>query len=237
MNRSMRNSNSYAHLRNPSRKSTKAATPELRSERKTPKKSAYTWCTRTQKGYNPSNPHKQNQDSFILEQNFLGKNDFQIFGVFDGHGKPTIYSNYTGVYGEKVSQFCKVHFPSLLAMEIKKAEQLSSTKLVAFEEIIFHSFDHLVKKLLKSGIDIMMSGTTCNLCIIKGSMLYVTNIGDSRSVLAYNDKNGIYPIASIDKIKGAVNKFLESKPLSKFHFDSLDRETVRCILEPSHSIF
>ena len=53
----------------------------------------------------------------------------------------------------------------------------------------------------------------------------------------YNNKNGIYPIASIDKIKGAVNKFLESKPLSKFHFDSLDRETVRCILEPSHSIY
>jgi len=53
----------------------------------------------------------------------------------------------------------------------------------------------------------------------------------------YNNKNGIYPIASINQIKSAVNKFIETKPLSEFHFDSFDRETVRCILQPSHSIY
>lgn len=35
-----------------------------------------------------------------------------------------------------------------------------------------------------------MSGTTCNLCVINENILYVTNIGDSRSALGFLDKNG-----------------------------------------------
>tara|TARA_R110000803_G_scaffold205941_1_gene272903 strand:+ start:176 stop:397 length:222 start_codon:yes stop_codon:yes gene_type:complete len=55
----------------------------------------------------------------------------------------------------------------------------------------------------------------------------------------YNDKDGIYPIATKSEIKSACYKFIDKrmalqKPL---YFDSLDREEVRCILEPSHSIF
>jgi hypothetical protein len=53
----------------------------------------------------------------------------------------------------------------------------------------------------------------------------------------YNEKSGIYPIATDTQIQSAVNKFLESKPLTEFDFDSFDREEVRCILEPSYSIF
>lgn len=53
----------------------------------------------------------------------------------------------------------------------------------------------------------------------------------------YNIKSGIYPIATDEMIQQSVNQYLESKPLSEIEFDSFDRESVRCIIEPSHSIF
>ena len=67
--------------------------------------------------------------------------------------------------------------------------------------------------------------------IVKEFIEYVTDF--------YNDKTGIYPIAKKKEIKLACYKFIDNrmalqKPL---YFDSLDREEVRCILEPDYSIF
>jgi hypothetical protein len=53
----------------------------------------------------------------------------------------------------------------------------------------------------------------------------------------YNSTDGVYPIATKKLIEESVNQYLESKPLSQIYFDSFDREEVRCIIEPSHSIF
>ena len=53
----------------------------------------------------------------------------------------------------------------------------------------------------------------------------------------YHIEDGIYPIASTQRIVEAANEYLESKPLSQIYFDSLDRESVRKIIEPSYSIF
>ena len=53
----------------------------------------------------------------------------------------------------------------------------------------------------------------------------------------YNLESGIYPIATDEKIQESVNQYLESKPLNEIEFDSLDRESVRMIIEPSYSIF
>jgi hypothetical protein len=53
----------------------------------------------------------------------------------------------------------------------------------------------------------------------------------------YNNTNGIYPIATTEKIQQSVNRYLESKPLSQIYFDSFDREGVRMIIEPGYSIF
>ena len=54
--------------------------------------------------------------------------------------------------------------------------------------------------------------------------------------LFYNDKDGIYHIATKKRIKEAVNIYIESKPLSQIYFDSFDREKVRAIIEPSYKI-
>lgn len=53
----------------------------------------------------------------------------------------------------------------------------------------------------------------------------------------YNNVDGIYPIATKERIVEAVNQYLESKPLSQIYFDSFDRESVRMILEPDYTIF
>lgn len=53
----------------------------------------------------------------------------------------------------------------------------------------------------------------------------------------YNDVDGVYPIATKERIIDAVNQYLESKLLSEIHFDSFDRESVRMIIEPEYSIF
>ena len=52
----------------------------------------------------------------------------------------------------------------------------------------------------------------------------------------YNNKTGVYPIATPERIAEAVNQYLESKPLGEIYFDSFDRESVRMIIEPTYSI-
>ena len=53
----------------------------------------------------------------------------------------------------------------------------------------------------------------------------------------YSKDGGIYPIATNERILEAMNEYLESKPLGQIYFDSLDRESVRKIIEPEYSIF
>ncbi len=53
----------------------------------------------------------------------------------------------------------------------------------------------------------------------------------------YNDQDGIYPIASKEAIVQAIDQYLKAKPIEDIYFDSLDRESVRMILEPNYTIF
>ena len=55
--------------------------------------------------------------------------------------------------------------------------------------------------------------------------------------LFYNLESGLYPIATDKRIQEAVNQYLESKPLGQIYFDSLDRESVRQIIQPEYQIF
>ena len=47
----------------------------------------------------------------------------------------------------------------------------------------------------------------------------------------YSKKYGIYPIASEAVIQLSVNRYLETTPLRKIEFDSVDREKVKDIIE------
>jgi len=52
----------------------------------------------------------------------------------------------------------------------------------------------------------------------------------------YNESDGIYPIASKEEITDAVVEYLYELE-SECQFDSIDREGVRCYLQPEYSPF
>lgn len=56
----------------------------------------------TSVGHQPGNPHKQNQDSYILVPNMLNQLGLHFFSVCDGHG----------MHGHHVSQYLKDKLPS-----------------------------------------------------------------------------------------------------------------------------
>jgi len=51
----------------------------------------------------------------------------------------------------------------------------------------------------------------------------------------YNKKTGMYPIASRKEIINAIGEYLTEAHEFDIQFDSIDREKVRTILEPSYN--
>ena len=62
----------------------------------------YAFATRV--GFVPNNPHKVNQDSFVLSPNFNKSPYCHIFGVCDGHG----------MAGREASDFIKQRLPMIV---------------------------------------------------------------------------------------------------------------------------
>ena len=50
----------------------------------------------------------------------------------------------------------------------------------------------------------------------------------------YNDQDGVYPIATKERVIQAVDQYLRETPLGQIYFDSFDREKVRTIIEPTN---
>jgi hypothetical protein len=53
----------------------------------------------------------------------------------------------------------------------------------------------------------------------------------------YNQYYGVYRIASSEQIEAAIGEYLTEPHPFDIQFDSIDRENVRMILEPSYSPF
>lgn len=159
---------------------------------------------RTRKGFSPNALDKPNQDSYFAKINFMDRPNYHIFCVCDGHG----------VNGHLVSQFVCKNLQVQLSKKILAFEAANPDKVKNFplEEVIFNAVDACVKELHQTGIDIMFSGTTCNCCIIKDDLLYVTNIGDSRSILGFEEHGKVV-----------------SKALSYDHKPEFDSEKLRIV--------
>ncbi|CAI2387371.1 unnamed protein product [Moneuplotes crassus] len=179
---------------------------EFSPETSSPLGGRLTFAKMTRTGYIPVLPEtgfkkKQNQDSSIILQNFLGITNNYFLGVFDGHG----------TNGAKVSGFIKNAIPE----EIKRAyEELTSpvgtdinsnfktmtagfinkdknpARLDTYQnlrfrtKIIEQSIDNAQKKLKNRAIDIKFSGSTANICLVgPDHVLTCANVGDSRSIL------------------------------------------------------
>lgn len=98
-----------------------------------------------------------------------GQRDMHLFGVFDGHGE----------MGKEVSNFVKKTFPTSLFSD----RMFPNVPLTAFK----NACETCTNLLRQSGIDAMLSGCTCCCVLFMGQNIYTCNVGDSRSILGFEN--------------------------------------------------
>ena len=125
----------------------------------------------SQKGYYPSNPMKENQDSFDIRICDVDNDDDEesqhhFFGVYDGHG----------VHGGRCSQLCKATISDIYE------EQLSEgcTTNVALSKAHIQTHQVLTQS---TTVDSELSGTTTVIASLMGNKLTVAYAGDSAAVI------------------------------------------------------
>ena len=121
---------------------------------------------KTKKGHNPKTPKKANQDAFFMKHD--PHTSSLIIGCFDGHGQ----------YGHDVSRFCKLFMEKYLCTHLSfhgdvKTAVIQTTAALESE------------MLAAPHIDTVFSGSTMTLLILRGTSVYVANVGDSRVVLGH----------------------------------------------------
>ena len=153
---------------------------------------------------------KINQDAYIKKTNLNGIKDFNIFGVLDGHGDQ----------GHYISEFISEFIPNKIIThpEIKNNTIIESiyNKLIEDDYKIIKEAFMLTDKELDS-FSSLNSGTTCNIIIHIGNHLICANVGDSRSIVVFDEQN--------DK---DLN-FLKVIPLSIDHKPELPEESSRIL--------
>lgn len=118
------------------------------------------------KGLKPGNPHWINQDNFFVVERIDNK-DLHMYCVLDGHGE----------VGHLVSRRCRELFPNIIVsggFDMKEA------------------FLQMQQDLCACEVDVRCSGATCNLAVISGNTISVSNCGDSRCVLGKRLPSGGY---------------------------------------------
>jgi len=129
----------------------------------------------SKKGYAPYNPKKKNQDALIMAED--PKTRSLVFCVMDGHGEA----------GDKVSQAIKSKFSKDL-FEHKSFQDTSSNKniIVALKDVIYKCEE----EVLRDGeIETDFSGTTFTCVVIRDRSCITANVGDSRSIVGFKNKD------------------------------------------------
>lgn len=135
-------------------------------------------CAKSQAGKSDRTEIKINQDSFLFKQTVNGINDFNLFGVLDGHGK----------YGHCASKFVAQHIENCFESEFaitKLTNTYDIYKKLKEKNYIFIKamFTSAEREMNKQNFDISFSGTTCVLIIQLGKRIISANVGDSRAIL------------------------------------------------------
>ena len=135
---------------------------------------------------------KINQDSYIVLTNINGIKDFNIFGVLDGHGgEGQLVSQF-------VSKYLQAEFQTHSLIGNLKTSDAIYTRLCHKDfDIIKDIFIYADQALRDQDIDSKNSGTTCVLVIQIGEHIICANVGDSRAVLVFDEKND----SNLDYIK------------------------------------
>lgn len=162
----------------------------------TPRDSEYTLTIMTSSKSQPGisrGKQKNNQDSYICKTNGLHIEDFNLFGVMDGHGS----------HGHFISQSVKSLFSEFLfdSTQYDSTPTLDSIQTKFQENKYFHikqCFMYCETSLARSKYEVNFSGTTAVLVIQVGQTLYCANTGDSRAIL-YNDDGSIVTLSNDHK--------------------------------------
>lgn len=125
----------------------------------------------SQKGYYPSNPMKENQDSFDISICDVDNDDDQeaqhhFFGVFDGHG----------VHGGRCSQLCKATISNIYEKQLAEG----CTTNVALTNAHIRTHQVLTQS---ATVDAELSGTTTVIASLMGNKLTIAYAGDSAAVI------------------------------------------------------
>jgi len=117
-------------------------------------------------GLKPGNPRWQNQDSYIISEDFQRQTNQRCYAVLDGHGE----------IGHLVSKRCS---QQLCGHFVKSQLDMSL------------AFRLMQQDLSQCELDIRCSGATCVFVHLHDRYLRVANIGDSRGVLGHVDGTNI----------------------------------------------
>ena len=125
---------------------------------------------------------KINQDSFLIINNVNGIQNFNIFGVLDGHG----------VNGHLISQFVTKYIKTQIEiyMELINFKNLNDIYYKLIEnnyQFIYELYNNAEKELYTCDFDCSLSGTTCVLIFQIGKKIVCSNAGDSRAILCYQN--------------------------------------------------
>ena len=127
---------------------------------------------------------KLNQDSFIIHRDINYIKNFNIFGVFDGHGfDGHIISNY--IKENIIDKFAENPRINLL----KNLDEIYELIIKDNYKLIRDIFNEIDNDILNNGkeFDVNLSGSTCTIIIQIGDNIICANVGDSKAILVYED--------------------------------------------------
>ena len=146
-------------------------------------------ATVSQKGYNPANTLKPNQDDILLS--FLKGNDFNVhtFGVLDGHGPD----------GHLCSSFVVSNFDRCMEKFLEHKTKSNDNDVSLYTQLtkraVMNSHNELHEDIMKElCIDTKRSGTTfvC-VCFLSNNRCLLSNLGDSACMMgSLNSDDGKY---------------------------------------------
>eukprot|EP01038_Epipyxis_sp_PR26KG_P011038 gene11038-14822_t len=116
---------------------------------------------------------KINQDRGCIAYPYNSKKNEALFVVLDGHGEQ----------GDKVSEFVMRQ----IVVSLEKDPKLNTDPAAALK----NTFVMTNTALMVTQIKYMTSGCTCVAVYVKENKLYVSNVGDSRAVMAYKNEKGV----------------------------------------------
>eukprot|EP00611_Tribonema_gayanum_P005379 TRINITY_DN145_c4_g1_i1.p1 TRINITY_DN145_c4_g1~~TRINITY_DN145_c4_g1_i1.p1 ORF type:complete len:1103 (-),score=403.39 TRINITY_DN145_c4_g1_i1:604-3912(-) len=133
----------------------------------------------SQRGYYPDAPDKANQDAFVVMPKFGGDPNSLFVGVFDGHGGT----------GDECSNFAAEYLPRTI-MQAAGASWKDLSEEAALSAM---SAAHVRvnRDMHAAPFDDTLSGTTAISVMLKGELLMVNNVGDSRAILCLEENGAL----------------------------------------------